>query len=211
MSKFTIRYGSPTVDGIITSLKSQKDSGDISKDDLKLLKKIVSCFYFLGENPFHNGLQSHEIKVLTKKYDVKIFESYLENDTPSAGRVFWKYGPQKEEITICAIEPHPEKQGYNRVKLNTDPKEDQEGDEKPSNPSNYDLYTSRLYENISEIWPELDDLSDLKDFVVPHAMTRNVDALSTTLEEFVRMKKIALPEEGIKEKAKRLMNVMIYE
>jgi hypothetical protein len=40
--------------------------------------------------------------------------------TPAAGRVFWAYGPDKGDITILAVEPHPEgkKHGaYERVKL----------------------------------------------------------------------------------------------
>lgn len=36
-----------------------------------------------------------------------MWESYLENNTPAAGRIFWSYGPQKGDITIVDIEPHP--------------------------------------------------------------------------------------------------------
>ena len=38
---------------------------------------------------------------------IKVWESYLENNTPAAGRIFWSYGPQKGDITIVGIEPHP--------------------------------------------------------------------------------------------------------
>jgi len=50
----------------------------------------------------------------------KIGESYVENRTPAAGRVFWAYGPGRAEITILGYEPHPEdrkKDGYARVNL----------------------------------------------------------------------------------------------
>ena len=33
--------------------------------------------------------------------------SYLENHKPVAGRIFWVYGPDKNDITIIGIEPHP--------------------------------------------------------------------------------------------------------
>jgi len=48
----------------------------------------------------------------------------VENNTPSAGRIFWSYGPSKNEITISGYEPHPEdkKRGaYRRVKLSNLP------------------------------------------------------------------------------------------
>ena len=57
-------------------------------------------------------------------YGVKVWQSYLENRTPAAGRIFWAYGPGKGEITILAVEPHPEDQkhgGYDRVKLSALP------------------------------------------------------------------------------------------
>lgn len=30
---------------------------------------------------------------------MKIFQSYLENNTPAAGRLFWAYGPDSGDIT----------------------------------------------------------------------------------------------------------------
>jgi len=51
---------------------------------------------------------------------MKVWESYLENNVPAAGRIFWVYGPEKEDITIIGIEPHPEDKkssGYNKVSL----------------------------------------------------------------------------------------------
>jgi hypothetical protein len=36
-----------------------------------------------------------------------VFESYVQNRTPGAYRVFWCYGPEQGQITIVAITPHP--------------------------------------------------------------------------------------------------------
>jgi len=67
------------------------------------------------------SLNSHEITTLTQKYRKKIFESYLENHTPGAARMFWVYGPKRGEITILALEPHPEIGAYGRIKLDSEP------------------------------------------------------------------------------------------
>ena len=37
----------------------------------------------------------------------QVFESYAEQDTPAAYRVFWHYGPGKGRITVVAITSHP--------------------------------------------------------------------------------------------------------
>ena len=61
----------------------------------------------LSNNPGYPGLQSHVIDVLTSRYGTKVWCSYLQNNTSAAGRIFWSYGPDKGDITILAIEPHP--------------------------------------------------------------------------------------------------------
>jgi len=37
----------------------------------------------------------------------KVFDTYAENKTPAAYRIFWHYGPEPGGITIIAITPHP--------------------------------------------------------------------------------------------------------
>jgi hypothetical protein len=44
--------------------------------------------------------------------DVKVWDSYVENRTPSAWRIFWHFGPDEPEaqlpvITVLAMGPHP--------------------------------------------------------------------------------------------------------
>ena len=63
-------------------------------------------------------LQTNEIVPLSKRYGMKVWQSYLENKTSGARRMFWVYGPDKQEITIIGLEPHPEdaKNGaYDRI------------------------------------------------------------------------------------------------
>ena len=66
------------------------------------------------------GLKSHEIDVLSKRYGMKVWQSYLENKNSDAMRMFWVYGPGQREITVIGLEPHPEdkkKGAYDRMKL----------------------------------------------------------------------------------------------
>lgn len=37
----------------------------------------------------------------------EVFESYAQNNTPGAYRIFWYYGPKRKMITILAITSHP--------------------------------------------------------------------------------------------------------
>ena len=85
---------------------------------------IGKALGFLAADPTHNSLSSNEISDLSRKHGLKIFQSYLENNTPGAGRVFWTYGPDARDITVLAVEPHPEdeKRGaYERLKLSSLP------------------------------------------------------------------------------------------
>ena len=98
----------------------------VSKNEEKIFKLLGKALQFLSSNPKHPGLSSHEIEVLSKRYGIKVFQSYLENKTPSAGRIYWVYGPNRKEITIVGLEPHPEdkkRDAYDRVRLSDLPKE----------------------------------------------------------------------------------------
>lgn len=117
---FTILFGIPDMKTLWEDLVSAKKKGVISKDDEKLFRLFGKAIQFLASDPRHPGLNSHEIEALSKRYGMKVFQSYLQNKTPSAGRLYWVYGPNPKEITIIGLEPHPEdkKRGaYDRIKL----------------------------------------------------------------------------------------------
>jgi|SRR5580698_4113505 hypothetical protein len=121
---FSIRMGVPEMAALWNDISGRKRQGQLAGDEEKFFKKLVKVLGYLAENPRHNSLASHEIDDLTRKYGFKIFQSYLENNTPSAGRIFWAYGPEKRDITVLAIEPHPEDQkrgAYQRIKLSALP------------------------------------------------------------------------------------------
>lgn len=117
---FKIRMGRPEMENFWIELTRKHKGNSLKKDEQRLYKKLGKTFNFLSTNPKHTGLNSHEISSLSKRYGRKVFQSYLENNTSSAGRIYWVYGPDKKDITIIGIEPHPEDKkngGYDKVKL----------------------------------------------------------------------------------------------
>ena len=107
MMVYKIHMGVPEMEEFWNTLQDKIKSGKANKTEEKLYRQIGKAMYLLSQNPRHPGLQSHEITSLTARYGIKIWESYLENNTPAAGRIFWAYGPEQGDITIVGLEPHP--------------------------------------------------------------------------------------------------------
>jgi hypothetical protein len=117
---FVIRMGVPETIDLWDSLQAKSKKGTLSKDEAELLKKWGKALRFLRQNPRYPGLASHEIDALSRRYGEKVWQSYLENKTLAAGRMFWIYGPEKGEITVIGVEPDPEdtkSAGYAQVRL----------------------------------------------------------------------------------------------
>jgi hypothetical protein len=75
--------------------------------DTKRLKKVHRALSKLEADPRHPGLKSHLYETLKGPLMEPIWESYVENNTPAAWRIWWYYGPETGEITIVEIGPHP--------------------------------------------------------------------------------------------------------
>jgi hypothetical protein len=73
----------------------------------KRLKAVRKTLGMLETNPRHPGLNTHKFSSLSGPRGEEVFEAYAENRTPAAWRIFWCYGPDKKQITILAITPHP--------------------------------------------------------------------------------------------------------
>ena len=117
---YNIRMGIPEMQKLWDDLQQKYRSGTISKTEGKLYKKWGKALKKLSQDPTYPRLQTHEISALTKRYGMKVWQSYLENKTSNAMRMYWVYGPNQSEITIIGLEPHPEdkKNGtYNRITL----------------------------------------------------------------------------------------------
>jgi len=127
---YRIELGVPEFRDFFNDLLNRAKSGKLQKDEIRLFKKLSKTISFLENNPSHNGLCSHDIDKLSERYSkkigrkIKVWQSYLENNTPAAGRLFWCFGPVKGVITIIGLDPHPEdnkKAGYSKVQLSNLP------------------------------------------------------------------------------------------
>ena len=117
---YAIRMGIPEMDELWNTLKTKHRDGTIGKKDEDLYKKWGNALKKLSLDPMYPSLKSHEITELSRRYGMKVWQSYLENKTSGARRMYWVYGPGQQEITIIGLEPHPEdaKNGaYDRIKL----------------------------------------------------------------------------------------------
>ena len=117
---YAIRMGIPEMDELWNTLKTKHRDGTISKKDEDLYNKWGNALKKLSSNPMYPSLKSHEITELSRRYGMKVWQSYLENKTSGARRMYWVYGPGQQEITIIGLESHPEdaKNGaYDRIKL----------------------------------------------------------------------------------------------
>jgi len=88
-----------------TTAKAQLEA--LEKTDSVKAKKVKKTLGLLQVNPWHPGLHTHPYSALEGPTREKVFEAYVENDTPSAYRVFWYDGPRASVMTIVAITPHP--------------------------------------------------------------------------------------------------------
>jgi hypothetical protein len=120
MSAFAIRMGIPEMEDYWADLSGRASTNRLNQEEMRHFKKLVKTLSHLSTNPRHPGLETHEISDLSRRYGLRVWQSYLENKTPAAGRLFWVYGPDRGEITLIGIEPHPEdkKSGaYDRIPL----------------------------------------------------------------------------------------------
>ena len=72
-----------------------------------VLKAVDKTLDLMASNLRHKSLKTHEFHGMMGPDGEKLWESYAQNKTPGAYRIFWFYGPGKNKITIAAITPHP--------------------------------------------------------------------------------------------------------
>jgi len=117
---YLIRMGIPYMEQLWNDLQEKHRNATATKKEEALYKKWGKALKLLATNPTYPSLQTHDIEPLSKRYGVKVWQSYLENKTSGAMRMYWVYGPNHNEITIIGLEPHPEdkKNGaYDRIAL----------------------------------------------------------------------------------------------
>lgn len=98
------------------TIKQLQDGDANAKAKLEKVKRTLGR---LERDPRHPGLNSYEYQNFKGcPPGVKVWHSYVENNTPGAWRIFWRYGPDKTRngpdgkdvrvpvITILRISPH---------------------------------------------------------------------------------------------------------
>jgi hypothetical protein len=78
-----------------------------SRDKKIVFKTVRKVFGLMETNLRHPSLHTHKYDAITGPNKEDVFESYAQNKTPGAYRVFWHYGPGKGKITILDVSPHP--------------------------------------------------------------------------------------------------------
>lgn len=78
-------------------------------------RKVRKALARLEQDPRYPGLNSHPYENFPGHEDEKVWDSYVENNTPSAWRIYWMYGPNRKVldtgqdipvITILQISAH---------------------------------------------------------------------------------------------------------
>lgn len=98
-SIFTIRF-TPESKQQFIDLKT-------SKDKQSQFKAVGKAMAYMNANLRHPSLNTHKFDGIKSPFGGHVFESYAQNMTPAAYRIFWTYGPGKQEITILTITQHP--------------------------------------------------------------------------------------------------------
>jgi len=89
--------------------QADRDLKELETDPSKktILKSVRKTLGLMETNLRHPSLQTHVFQSLTGPNGEKVFEAYVQQKTPGAYRIFWYYGPDRKEITIVVITPHP--------------------------------------------------------------------------------------------------------
>ena len=101
---FNIRMGIPEMQELWLDLQEKYRSGKIKKKEEQLYKKWGKALTLLSADPGYPSLQTHEIEPLSRRYGMKVWQSYLENKTSGAMRMYWVYGIKEQKIQTLAAE-----------------------------------------------------------------------------------------------------------
>ena len=96
-------------EGLIFTPQADSDLREMEDDPSKknILKTVRKTLGFMETNLRHPSLNTHEFTSLKGPNGEKVFEAYVQQRTPAAYRIFWYYGPRRNQITIVTITPHP--------------------------------------------------------------------------------------------------------
>jgi len=81
---------------VFTESSDEKmDELETAKDKKAVLKAVNKILGFMETNLRHPSLHTHKYDEIEGPNGEDVFESYAQNKTPGAYRIFWHYGPGK--------------------------------------------------------------------------------------------------------------------
>lgn len=93
---------SPQAESVLEELRAKAQYA-------RKLKKVKKALAFLErQGPSYPGLQTHPMESIPGPNGKTLYQSYVENRTPSAWRIWWIYGPEEDQISVVTIGPHPD-------------------------------------------------------------------------------------------------------
>ena len=93
---------------IKTTLEFDTQLARIARDDAGKHRKVLKTIRILRDlGPAYPSLHSHKYQSLTGPNNEDIWESYVENQTPGAWRLFWCYARHPDVIILITVGPHP--------------------------------------------------------------------------------------------------------
>ena len=92
---------------LVIAPEAQDTLDQLAASDPKKHTKVQNCLGRLEQDPRYKGLNSHQFEAFDDIFGEKIWESYVENRTPAAWRVWWFYGPDQGQISVVKIAQHP--------------------------------------------------------------------------------------------------------
>lgn len=92
---------------IVLTDRARQTLAELGERDQVRHRKVLKALALMESNIRHQGLHTHEYHAEKGPNDEKVFLAYVENQTSAAYRIFWYYGPEKQQITVYAITPHP--------------------------------------------------------------------------------------------------------
>lgn len=92
---------------LLYTVKANEALNKLQVEDEKKFAKVQKTLGLMETNLKNPGLQTHKYDAISGADGEEVWEAYVENNTPSAYRVFWHYGPGRAIITIVDVTPHP--------------------------------------------------------------------------------------------------------
>ena len=91
-----------------TEAKAAFEALEADRSREATLKKVRKALGLLSANPRHPGLRVHPFHSLKGPRREVVWEAYVENQSPGAWRLWFWYGPDRQQITILMLGPHPD-------------------------------------------------------------------------------------------------------